>query len=155
MLGQATLSSLAGVREYRKEQFLISTDSAKLDVDGIHAFLSKAFWDTEGIARETVERAIRGSLCFGVYDGERQIGFARVITGGATFAYLSDDYILESHRGRGLGKWLMECILSHPSLQSLHRWVVVTRDVRPYLSVGFAPLWKPETYLEMVHPIGQ
>lgn len=151
MSGRAAASSGTGTQEYRKEQFLISTDRAKLDVDSIHAFLSRSFWDSQGISRETVERAIRSSLCFGVYDGQQQIGFARVVTDGATFAYLCDDYILESYRGRGLGKWLMECILSHPDLQGLHRWVVVTRDARLYQKVGFAPLKEPETYLEIVN----
>ncbi len=151
MSGRAAASSGTGIQEYRKEQFLISTDRAKLDVDSIHAFLSRSFWDSQGISRETVERAIRSSLCFGVYDGQQQIGFARVVTDGATFAYLCDDYILESYRGRGLGKWLMECILSHPELQGLHRWVVVTRDARLYQKVGFAPLKEPETYLEIVN----
>lgn len=151
MSGRAAASSGTGIQEYRKEQFLISTDRAKLDLDSIHAFLSRSFWDSEGISRETVERAIRSSLCFGVYDGQQQIGFARVVTDGATFAYLCDDYILESYRGRGLGKWLMESILSHPELQGLHRWVVVTRDARLYQKVGFAPLKEPETYLEIVN----
>ena len=151
MSGRAAASSGTGIQEYRKEQLLISTDRAKLDVDSIHAFLSRSFWDSQGISRETVERAIRRSLCFGVYDGPQQIGFARVVTDGATFAYLCDDYILESYRGRGLGKWLMECILSHPELQGLHRWVVVTRDARLYQKVGFAPLKEPETYLEIVN----
>ena len=149
MLGQAAASSPTGIQEYRKEQFLISTDRAKLDAGSIHVFLSQ-FWDSQGISRETVERAIHGSLCFGVYDGQQQIGFARVVTDRATFAYLCDDYILESHRGRGLGKWLMECILSHPSLQGLHRWVVVTRAARLYEKVGFTKLREPETYLEIV-----
>ena len=135
MSGRAAASSGTGIQEYRKEQFLISTDRAKLDLDSIHAFLSRSFWDSEGISRETVERAIRSSLCFGVYDGQQQIGFARVVTDAATFAYLCDDYILESYRGRGLGKWLMECILSHPELQGLHRWVVVTRYARLYQKV--------------------
>jgi GNAT superfamily N-acetyltransferase len=85
-------------------------------------------------------------------DGQKQIGFARVVSDGATFAYLCDDYIVEDYRGKGLGKWLMECILSHPDLQGLHRWVVVTRDIRLYTKVGFTPLKEPETYLEMLNP---
>ena len=150
MSSQAAATPRLRTQEYRKEQFLISTDPAKLDVASIHAFLSRSFWDSEEIPREIVERSIRGSFCFGVYDGQEQIGFARVVTDGATFAYLCDDYILESHRGRGLGKWLMECILSHPGLQGIHRWVVVTRDARLYQKVGFTSLREPETYLEIV-----
>ncbi len=152
MAPQAAATSQISIQEYRSEQFLISTDPAKLDVPSIHAFVSRSYWDSEGIPKEIVERAIRGSMCFGVYDGQRQVGFARVVTDGATFAYLCDDYILESHRGRGLGKWLMECILNHPDLQGLHRWVVVTRDIRLYKKVGFVPLKEPQTYLEIVNP---
>src|SRR5713226_315015 len=137
MTSQARVTPETSIQEYRKEQFLISTDSDRLDVNSIHAFLSGSYWDSEGMPTEIIERSIRGSLCFGVYDGQQQVGFARVVTDGATFAYLCDDYILESHRGRGLGKWLMECILSHPDLQGLHRWVVVTRDIRLYRKVGF------------------
>ena len=99
-----------------------------------------------------MEHSIRGSLCFGVYDGDQQVGFARVISDGATFAFLCDDYIVESHRGRGLGKWLMQCIFSHPNIQGLHRWVVVTRDNRLYEKFGFTDLKDPGTYLEMVRP---
>jgi GNAT superfamily N-acetyltransferase len=151
MAGQTGVMSQTAIREYRKDAFLISTDPSKLDVNAIHAFLSRQYWETEGIPKETVERSIRGSLCFGVYDGDQQVGFARAITDGATYAYLCDDYILESHRGRGLGKWLMECILSHPDLQGLRRWTVVTRDVRLYEKVGFRPLKDPKEYLEIVN----
>ncbi len=152
MPGQTATTPQTRSHEYHKQQFLISTDPDKLDVGSIHVFLSKEFWDTEGVPREVVERSIRGSLCFGVYDGQKQIGFARVVSDAATFAYLCDDYIVEDYRGKGLGMWLMECILSHPDLQELHRWVVVTRDVRLYTKVGFTPLKEPETYLEMVNP---
>ncbi len=141
------------VEEHRRGEFLISTDPSKLDVDAIHRFLSTSYWETEGISREATERSIRGSLCFGIYDGERQVAFARVVSDGATFAYLCDDYVLESHRGQGLGKWLMQSIFSHPSLQHLHRWVVVTRDTRLYEKFGFAPLKEPGTYLEIVQPL--
>lgn len=151
MAGQTGVMPQAAIREYRKDAFLISTDPSKLDVNAIHAFLSQQYWETQGIPKETVERSIRGSLCFGVYEGDQQVGFARAITDGATYAYLCDDYILESHRGRGLGKWLMECILSHPDLQGLRRWTVVTRDVRLYEKVGFKPLKDPKEYLEIVN----
>ena len=141
------------VKEYRKGDFLISTDPSRLDVDSIHRFLSTSYWETQGISKETIERSIRGSLCFGIYDGKRQVGFARVVTDGATFAYLCDDYVEETHRGQGLGKWLMQCIFSHPELQHLHRWVVVTRDARLYEKVGFTPLQEPGMYLEIVQPL--
>jgi len=149
MATQVRVTPQTPIQEYRKEQFLISTDPAKLDVNSIHEFLSQSYWETEGIPKEVVERSIRGSLCFGVYDDQEQVGFARVITDGATYAYLCDDYILESHRGKGLGKWLMECIFRHPDLQGLRRWTVVTRDDRLYRKVGFTPLQEPDTYLEI------
>lgn len=151
MVGQAAVKPQTAIQEYRKEQFLISTDPAKLDVNSIHAFLSHSYWETKGIPKEIVDRSIRGSLCFGVYEGQQQVGFARVITDRATFAFLCDDYILESHRGRGLGRWLMECILSHPDLQALRRWIVVTRDDRLYKKFGFTPLKEPKTYMEIVN----
>ena len=116
MPSQGAAAPRSIVREHRKEQFLITTEPPRLDVDSIHGFLSKESWDSEGIARDVVERSIRGSLCFGVYDGQRQIGFARVGTDGATLGYLCDDYILEDYGGKALGKWLMECILSHADL---------------------------------------
>jgi len=152
MAAQAGGVTQTAIREYRKENFVISTDPSRLDVDAIHAFLSRSSYWAKGIPKETVERSIRGSLCFGVYDGNRQIGFARVVTDGATYAFLCDDYILESYRGRGLGKWLMQCIFSHPDLQTLQRWTLLTQDVRLYEKFGFKPLKNPEEYMELVSP---
>jgi GNAT superfamily N-acetyltransferase len=129
------------IQEHRKGEFLISTDPGKLDVEAVQAFLTRGYFDTTGIAKETVARATRGSLCFGVYHGEQQVGFARIISDYATFAYLSDDYILEAYRGRGLGKWMMECIQAHPQLQGLRRWILgPTHDVRLYEKFGFRTL---------------
>src|SRR5580765_3107780 len=104
--------------EWKRKQLLVSTVPARLDVDAVHAFLSRAYW-CEGIPRETVERALQNSLCFGLFDGAAQIGLARVVTDYTTFAYLCDVYVLESQRGRGLGKWLIECVMAHPQLQGL------------------------------------
>ena len=109
------------------EGFTISTDPAKLDLAVIHGFLTTSYW-SPGIARERVERAIRHSLPFGVYEGERQVGFARVITDYTSFAYLADVFVLDAYRGRGLALWLMETILAHPELQDLRRWLLATRD---------------------------
>jgi GNAT superfamily N-acetyltransferase len=138
------------VQEYRKGEFLISTDPGKLDVEAIQAFLTGGYFDTAGIAKETVARATRGSLCFGVYDGTRQVGFARIISDYATFAYLTNDYILEAYRGRGLAKWMMECIQAHPQLQGLRRWILgPTHDIRLYEKFGFKPLqdqWMEKLY---------
>ncbi len=136
--------------EQRRGDFVISTDPSKLDIDVIHGFLCRSYW-AEGIPREIVIRSIEGSICFGVYDKTRQVGFARVITDRATFAYLADVFVLESHRSRGLSKWMMEVIMSYPDLQGLRRWHLVTRDARGlYKKSGFTPLKFPERHMEIV-----
>jgi GNAT superfamily N-acetyltransferase len=138
--------------EWKREGFTISTDRSRLDRPAIHEFLSGSYW-AKGIPRSVVDRSIDGALCFGLYDGERQVGFARVITDRATFAYLADVYVLESHRGRGLATWLMEAILAHPDLQGLRRWMLVTHDAHPlYRKVGFTELPHPERIMEMTFP---
>ena len=132
------------------EGFTISTDPEKLDRALIQEFLAASYWAT-GIPRETVDRSIEGALCFGLYEGERQVGFARVITDRATFAYLADVFVVESHRGRGLAAWLMETILAHPDLQGLRRWMLLTRDAHPlYRKVGFTELAHPGRVMEKV-----
>ena len=101
----------------------------------------------------TVARSIANSLCFGRYDGERQVGFARVISDFATFAYIGDVFVLEAYRGRGLGKWMMECIVKHPSLTGLRRWVLVTRDAHGlYAQSGFTALRTPDRWMEIHDP---
>jgi N-acetylglutamate synthase-like GNAT family acetyltransferase len=135
-------------------RFLISTDRSKLDVDVIHKFLARSYW-AEGIPRETVERSIENSLCFGVYDNARQIGFARVISDFATYAYLADVFILEPYRERGLGKELMASIMAHPDLQGLRRWSLGTRDAQGlYAQFGFKPVLntRARTVMEIVDP---
>jgi GNAT superfamily N-acetyltransferase len=139
--------------EQRNGHLVISTDPHRLDIGAIHEFLSRwSGWETEGIRRAILEHAIGDSLNFGVYEGERQIGFARVVTDYATFAFILDDYIEESHRGRGLGRWLMQTIQQHPDLQGLRRWMLYTRDQRIYAKVGFRALADPETYMEIFDP---
>ena len=139
-------------REWRRDDFTISTDRSKLDRAAIHEFLTGSFW-ARGIPREIVDRSIEGALCFGLFENGRQIGFARVITDAATFAYLADVYVLESHRGRGLATWLMESILTHPELQGLRRWMLVTRDAHGlYRKVGFRELAHPARIMEMAFP---
>ncbi len=139
--------------EFRNGAYLISTDPARLDLDAIHKFLSQwPGWETDGIPRRTLEHAIANSLNFGVYEGERQIGFARVVTDYATFAFVLDDYIEESHRGRGLGKWLMLSIREHPALRGLRRWMLYTHDQRIYAKVGYKALRDPATYMEIFDP---
>jgi len=109
-------------------EFEISTDPARIDLATVHNFLTHSYW-AKGIPVETAQQSIQNSLCFGVYQGKQQVGFARIITDYATFAYLADVFILEQYRGRGLSKWLMECIVAHPQLQGLRRWMLqrVTR----------------------------
>jgi GNAT superfamily N-acetyltransferase len=137
------------VKEWTKGPYRISTDPARLDVDVVHGFLSRSYWAAD-VPRSVVERSIRGSLCFGLYEWARQTGFARVVSDYATFAYLADVFVLESHRGRGLSKWLMECVRSHPDLQGLRRWLLATRDAHSlYGRFGFAPLAQPSRFMEI------
>jgi GNAT superfamily N-acetyltransferase len=132
--------------------YTVSTDSTRLDLDLIHQFLTNAYW-SEGIPREVVARSIENSLCFGVFEGQRQVGFARVITDYSTYAYLADVFIVESHRGRGLAKFLMECITKNPELQGLRRWTLATRDAHSfYAKFGFEPLAKPDRFMELHDP---
>ena len=137
------------VNEYRKGKFLISTDRDKLDFDTIYNFLSESYW-AKGIPRAVVVRSIQNSLCFGMFSGAEQIGFARVISDYATYAYLADVFVVEPYRGRGLAKWLMECIVTHPQLQGLRRWTLATRDAHElYAKFGFKPLAKPDRFMEL------
>jgi len=108
--------------DFIKDKFYISTEKEKMDIDLIHSFLTRSYW-AEGISKEIVRRSIEGALCFGVFENERQIGFARMITDRATFAYLADVFIIDEYRGLGLSKWLMEVIMSHPDLQGLRRLI--------------------------------
>ena len=132
-----------------KGQYRITTDLRKLDVDAMHAFLSRSFW-AEGIPKETVAKAVANSLCFGLFDGASQIGLARVVTDRATYAYLCDVYVLETHRGRGLGKWLIETVMAHPDLQGLRRFQLVTRDAHSlYSRHGFETPTSPDRHMEI------
>lgn len=138
--------------ETLRGNFVISTDQTRLDIDAIHAYLSRSYW-AEGIPIETVARSIGESLCFGLFDASTQVGFARVITDKATFAYLCDVYVLETHQGQGLGTWLMETVCSHPDLQGLRRFVLITRDAHGlYGKFGFTQLEVPGRYMEIARP---
>jgi ribosomal protein S18 acetylase RimI-like enzyme len=142
----------AGVFEQRRGEFTISTERVRMDVDVIHGYLSRAYWSA-GIPREIVERALQHSLCFGLFEGETQIGFARAVTDSTTFAYVCDVFVLESHQGKGLGTWLMQCVMRHPDLQGLRRCQLVTRDAHAlYEKVGFRPLNQPERHMERTTP---
>jgi GNAT superfamily N-acetyltransferase len=122
-------------------EYTISTDRARLDLDTIHRFLAtEAYW-SPGVARDVVERSIENSLCFGVYDGDEQVGFARVVTDGATFGWLADVFVVSGHRGRGLGKRLVAEILEHPELRGMRRWMLGTADAHElYRRFGFSEL---------------
>lgn len=138
--------------EAAREDYLVSSDPARLDLDAIHAYLSRSYW-AEGIPRELVARSIANSLCVGLYHGPRQIGLARVITDRATFAYFCDVYVLEEYQGRGLGTWLMQHTLNHPDLQGLRRLMLVTRTAHGlYAPLGFTPVARPENHMEIVRP---
>ena len=146
-------ANAGAVVECRRGDFLISTDRGRMNLDVIHGFLTNCYW-AKGIPREVVSRSIEHSLCFGVYDGSgAQIGFARVVSDFATVGYLGDVFVLESHRGRGLSKWLMECIMRHPALQNLRRWILLTRDAHGlYAQFGFTTVKAPERYMELHCP---
>ncbi len=134
--------------ETHRDQFTISTDPAKLDVDAIADMLTRAYW-AKGRTRDVIARYLQHSLTFGVYDGERQIGLARVVSDYTTFAWLCDVFIHEDYRGRGLSKWLMETIHSHPDLQGLRRWLLATRDAHGlYKQFGWTPIANPERWME-------
>jgi len=138
----------------------ISTSRTRLDVAVIHEFLTASYW-SPGIPRETVERALEGSLNFGLYRSvgnsvdttSRQIGFARVVTDGVTFAYLADVFVLPDFRGAGLATWLVAAALTHPALSGLRRILLVTRDAHAvYARCGFTPLARPERFMEINRP---
>jgi N-acetylglutamate synthase-like GNAT family acetyltransferase len=134
--------------ESHREKLLISTDPGLLDSEVIYDFLSRAYW-AQGRARSIIELSLKNSLVFGLYDEGRQIGLARVVTDHATFAWLCDVFIHEDYRGRGMGKWLMASILSHPDLQGLRRFLLATRDAhRLYSQFGFTALNNPDRWME-------
>jgi N-acetylglutamate synthase-like GNAT family acetyltransferase len=140
------------ITDWKKDDYLISTDKSKIDLDTIHYFLSKSYW-AEGIPIEIVKRSIDNSLCFGLYHQQKLIGFARVISDFATFAYLADVCIMPEERGKGLSKWLMQVILQHPQLQGLRRFTLATKDAhRLYAQFGFTPFDKPERWMQKHDP---
>jgi GNAT superfamily N-acetyltransferase len=142
--------------ECTRNGFTISTDKARLDVPAIHDFLAHSSYWARDVPLSTVQKSIENSLCFGIYCGDRQVGFARVITDYAVFAYLADVFILEAYRGRGLAKWLVACIVSTPELQNLRRWMLATKDAHGlYAQYGFNPLSKPERFMEASQPAAQ
>ncbi len=131
----------------RRNEILLSTDKFKLDITTIHSFLKNSYW-AKNILISVVEKSIKNSLCFGLYENEKQIGFAKVISDYATSALLRDVFILESYRGQGLGKWLIEHILAYPELQDVPKWLLGTKDAHElYRRYGFENLAAPETLM--------
>jgi GNAT superfamily N-acetyltransferase len=140
----------------RVNTYEISTDPSRLQLDAIHAYLTRSYW-SPGIPREVVARAIANSMCFGLYDvqgpTDTQVGFARVVTDKASFAYLADVYVLEEHRRQGLSKRLVEAVLGHPELQGMRRFLLATRDAHGlYAQFGFNAPAKPENFMEIRTP---
>lgn len=137
---------------WTQDSFSVTTDRTEIDTALVAAFLASSYW-AKGIPPETVRKSIEHSMCFLLCEGDRQIGFARVITDRATIAYLGDVFIVEAYRGRGLSKWLMTCIVSHPELQGLRRWILATSDAHGlYAQFGFTPLKRPDLFMERHDP---
>jgi len=135
--------------EWQRGGYTITTNAEQFDIHVIHGYLSGSSYWAEGRPMEVVRRSIENSLAFGVFKGAAQIGFARVITDYATFAWLADVFVLPEHRSAGIGTWLMEVIVGHPQLQGLRRWMLVTRDAHGlYAKFGFTPLDGPERFME-------
>lgn len=138
--------------EWTKDDFTITTERQKIDLNYVHGFLARSYW-AEGIPIETVRRSVEGSICFSVLYLNQQVGFARVITDEATFAYLADVFIDEKFRGKGLSKWLMDIIVSYPSLQGLRRFILATRDAHGlYSQFGFQPLNNVDRWMQIHNP---
>lgn len=139
-------------REWQRGEYRVGTDTGELDLDVIHGFLATAYW-SQGIPRAIVERSIANSMCFGLFRGRVQVGFARVVTDFATFAWVCDVFVLEPERGKGLASWMIECVRSAPELQGLRRWNLITRDAhRVYARHGFAALAAPDRWMEIRAP---
>lgn len=138
--------------EITRDTLTISTDPARLDLEAVCEFLSRAYWAKDR-SPATIELSLKNSLVFGVYDSSRMVGMARVITDYATLAWLCDVFVHEDYRGRGIGKWLMECVLAHPDLQGLRRWLLATTDAHGlYRQYGYKPLENIEWWMERFDP---
>lgn len=134
-------------------EYTVSTDKSRLDIGVIHGFLANESYWAKDIPVSVVEKTLAGSLCFGIYHQDRQIGFARLITDYAAFAYLADVFIIQEYRGKGLSKLLMRTILAHPELQTLRRWLLVTADAHAlYSQFGFTPIPNPEKFMQLHNP---
>lgn len=138
--------------KWERDQFTVTDHHGDLDIQLIHGFLRNAYW-AKGIPMDIVKKSIENSLCFGLFHDGKQIGFGRAITDRATFAYMADVFVIENYRGLGLGKWLVSCILDHPDLQGLRRWILATLDAHGlYEKFDFIPLREPERLMEINRP---
>ena len=138
--------------EWKQGEFTITDRREDLDVEIIHNFLRESYW-VKGIPRSIVEKAIYNSLCFGMYHNSKQVGFGRVVSDQTTFAFLADVFVVSANSGRGLGKWLVSCILAHPELQGLRRWLLATLDAHGlYEQYGFVALRRPDVFMEINDP---
>jgi len=138
--------------EWKQGEFTITDRREDLDIEVIHSFLRETYW-AKGIPKTIVNKAVSNSLCFGLYHNPKQIGFGRAVTDCATFAYLADVFVVPAYRRRGLGKWLVSCVLAHPELQGLRRWMLATLDAHGlYERNGFVALRKPEWFMEISVP---
>lgn len=136
-------------QEWRYGDYVITTDKTRLDISFIHDFLSNASYWAEGRSLDVVKRSVDNSLNFGVFSGDKQVGFARVVTDYATFAWLADVFVVSDHRGHGVGRWLIEVVVTHPQLRGLRRWVLATRDAHElYRGFGFTDLIEPLRWME-------
>jgi GNAT superfamily N-acetyltransferase len=140
------------ILETQREHFTISTDPSRLDMDTISGFLARAYWANTR-PRERTERAFQNSLVFGLYEANRQIGLARVVSDFSVFAYLCDVFIHEDYRAHGLGKWLIQTIMEHPDLRDVRRWVLVTNDAHGlYKQFGFTAIEDPDHWMQSFKP---
>ena len=138
---------------WQRDEYTISTDPSRLDINLIHDFISNHSYWGSGRERDVVQRSIENSMVFGLYQGDQQVGFARIVTDYATFAWVADVFVVPEHRGRGLSKWLMEVIIAHPKLQGFRRWVLATKDAHGlYAQFGFIQLHRPERWMERPDP---
>ncbi len=142
------------IHEWQRGEYLISTDKSRVDIERVHDFLSNSSYWAQGRSLETVRRSIENSVVFGVYCNDQQVGFARVVTDYATFAWLCDVFILESFRGNALGKWMIETVVSHPELQNLRLWLLATRDAHGlYQQYGFKVVEEPGRWMTKRSPV--
>jgi len=138
--------------EWKRDSFVVTDDPARIDIDVVHGFLRQVYW-AKGIPLETVRKSIANSHCFSVFENDAQIGFARVISDKATFAYLCDVFVLAPHRGKGASRFMMDCIVNHPDLANLRRWMLLTDDAHGlYRKFGFQDIADPRRHMEISRP---